>query len=316
MAPSPTGRVTRSATAKIPKSTKKSKKPDHSDALESPMKERKRPAPKAEASSAREGRDKLGDVGHGGGKPESGDHGTTKEHAITPPNKAVRLGMDDLISKTQSTRLKPRFTASSPGKGDAWDGEVARMDTLLSKIPSIITKPRSKGSLPKKKSDPVKSANTLSPESQIPAARSGSQRHEKHTAYSANEKPKTLLSPIAQIHHQLKSYPDIHSGQKRVQEILSVSQPQTITEYKTYYQALRSAAWAWAQEFFHGHFQSFPSPDLMKLATTSPELMEYINSTTSSPQLTDWESLLAKKRAEIVYAILGKALDVHIFGEE
>ncbi|KAL8673729.1 MAG: hypothetical protein Q9224_007517, partial [Gallowayella concinna] len=54
----------------------------------------------------------------------------------------------------------------------------------------------------------------------------------------------------------------------------------------------------------------------MRLATTSPELMEYINSTTSSPQLTDWESLLAKKRAEIVYAILGKALDVHIFGEE
>ncbi|KAL8863323.1 MAG: hypothetical protein Q9178_000003 [Gyalolechia marmorata] len=54
----------------------------------------------------------------------------------------------------------------------------------------------------------------------------------------------------------------------------------------------------------------------MELATTQPELMEYINSTTASPQLMDWETLLEKKRADIVYGILGKVLDVHVFGEE
>ncbi|KAL9629077.1 MAG: hypothetical protein Q9204_005482 [Flavoplaca sp. TL-2023a] len=44
--------------------------------------------------------------------------------------------------------------------------------------------------------------------------------------------------------------------------------------------------------------------------------MEYINSTTASPQFTDWETWIGKRKASIVYAILGKVIEVHVFGEE
>ncbi|KAL8801925.1 MAG: hypothetical protein Q9200_006770 [Gallowayella weberi] len=330
MAPAPKKRVTRNTTAKKSKVTEKSTKSnaasqlyrdspgsqDHSDSLELPKKERKMPAPKAPVSSGRKGKDRLVDVGRGASNLESDEHIAMKKQATTPRKKAVRLEMDGLLSKTKSTRLKPRFKTLTPWKGDEWKSEAPRMDTLLSHIPSINTKLKPESPRPQKNSDPVLNAKKLSLEPHVPAARSDSQHSERHPSYRANDKSKTMLNLVKQLQHYLEGYPDIHSDQMRVQELLSASQPQTIAEYKTYYQDLRVAAWDWAQEFFHDRFNTSPSLDLMKLATTSPELMEYINSTTSSPQLTDWESLLAKKRAEVVYAILGKALHVHIFGEE
>ncbi|KAL9012880.1 MAG: hypothetical protein Q9173_002391, partial [Seirophora scorigena] len=89
--------------------------------------------------------------------------------------------------------------------------------------------------------------------------------------------------------------------------------PSTDEAFKQRYQALRNAAWKWAQD-------SFPVTDapldLMHLARHAPELMEYINATTAGPCAGAWERLVSSKRAEIVYSILGKALEVHIFGEE
>ncbi|KAL8748143.1 MAG: hypothetical protein Q9184_007501 [Pyrenodesmia sp. 2 TL-2023] len=92
----------------------------------------------------------------------------------------------------------------------------------------------------------------------------------------------------------------------------------TDTIYKHRYQALKQAAWNWATSTFH---VSNPTPsqplNLMEMATKHPELMEYINATTTAPtQGTTWEELLNTKRAEIVYCILGKVLDIHVFGEE
>lgn len=63
------------------------------------------------------------------------------------------------------------------------------------------------------------------------------------------------------------------------------------------------------------HASSSPL-DLMELAETHPQLMEYINSTSASPQLTDWETWIEKRKAAIVYAMLGKVIEVHVFGEE
>ncbi|KAL8824457.1 MAG: hypothetical protein Q9170_008149 [Blastenia crenularia] len=83
--------------------------------------------------------------------------------------------------------------------------------------------------------------------------------------------------------------------------------------YKTRYQSLRSHFWTWAQT----HFSSPSTPlNLLHLATTSPELMEYINATTSSPHPDLWDQLVQLKKAEIVYCILGKVIEMHVFGEE
>ncbi|KAL8993205.1 MAG: hypothetical protein Q9188_007390, partial [Gyalolechia gomerana] len=92
--------------------------------------------------------------------------------------------------------------------------------------------------------------------------------------------------------------------------------PRTDVIYKHRYQALRSAAWDWAKIYFSDVSASSPPLDLMHLLETHPELMEYINSTTSSPHSEVWEQILRLKRAEIVYSILGKVLEMHVFGKE
>ncbi|KAL9594009.1 MAG: hypothetical protein Q9219_007264 [cf. Caloplaca sp. 3 TL-2023] len=94
--------------------------------------------------------------------------------------------------------------------------------------------------------------------------------------------------------------------------------PATDTAYKARYLALRSYAWDWAQKTFPPSTlpQNDPPLNLIHLAATSPELMEYINATTSLPQSETWENFIWTKRAEIVYGILGKVLEMHIFGEE
>ncbi|KAL8737969.1 MAG: hypothetical protein Q9181_001191 [Wetmoreana brouardii] len=106
--------------------------------------------------------------------------------------------------------------------------------------------------------------------------------------------------------------------QEKIEEFFQSfpNHPQTDTAYKGRYQALRSAAWRWVVRFFHKDPQPSDPLDLTELATSSPELMEYITSIFPSSRRTDWKNILESKRAEIVYSILGKALELHVFGQE
>ena len=136
---------------------------------------------------------------------------------------------------------------------------------------------------------------------------------EEHTFTAKHRSPFRLRS-VATLSHDLAEFPDMRCDQSQIEKMLADTEPQTPVVFTQCYYDLRSAAFKWAKEFFH--YDSSVPLDLMELATTQPELMEYINSTTASPQLMDWETFLEKKRAEIVYGILGKVLDVHVFGEE
>ncbi|KAL8894944.1 MAG: hypothetical protein Q9207_008359, partial [Kuettlingeria erythrocarpa] len=120
--------------------------------------------------------------------------------------------------------------------------------------------------------------------------------------------------------------PENRTDQQAIQlffQSLQQKHPQTDTTYKHRYQVLKQAAWNWAKASFCVPDEaSPPSPNdlnLMELATEHPELMEYINATIAAPDqgsTTTWEELLHAKRAEVAYCILGKVLEVHVFGEE
>ncbi|KAL8709679.1 MAG: hypothetical protein Q9220_005619 [cf. Caloplaca sp. 1 TL-2023] len=109
------------------------------------------------------------------------------------------------------------------------------------------------------------------------------------------------------------------SGDEDAVELFFRSIPEhlnTDAEYRERYRALRSACWEWAKTSFDAVTEP-PTPlYLMELAESSPVLAEYINSCTSLPQGTDWERHLDERRPEIVYSILGKALEMFVFGQE
>ncbi|KAL8864201.1 MAG: hypothetical protein Q9198_010025, partial [Flavoplaca austrocitrina] len=122
--------------------------------------------------------------------------------------------------------------------------------------------------------------------------------------------PKT----VEVLHRLLTSFPRLRYDNLALEDVLVNAQPQNPEQISKCYQDLRSAAWEWAKETFdHGPLNRL---NLMQLAETNPQLMKYINSTTASPQLTDWETWIGKRKAAIVYAILGKVIEVHVLGEE
>lgn len=95
------------------------------------------------------------------------------------------------------------------------------------------------------------------------------------------------------------------------------NRPSTDVEFKRHYLAIQDMAWEWAERFFkEDPSQPLASSDLGRLATEFPELMEYINMTTSCAPTDTWEQAIHFKQAEIAFSILGKVLEVHVFGEE
>ena len=105
------------------------------------------------------------------------------------------------------------------------------------------------------------------------------------------------------------------TNSSRTSEPQSVLPPEAL-EIKKRYGALKVSAWKWAVK----HFPKVPystksSLNLPGLAETSPELMElvsYISACTDKP----WEYIFNEQRPKIVYGILGKVLEVHVFGHE
>ncbi|KAL8672012.1 MAG: hypothetical protein Q9168_003517 [Polycauliona sp. 1 TL-2023] len=124
---------------------------------------------------------------------------------------------------------------------------------------------------------------------------------------------------LENLQHSIINNPHLRFDHTGVENLLAHTQPKTPSEIAQYYHDLRSAAWQWARDAFDYGSSSAPGSnplDLLNLATTNAELMEHINSTTASPQFTDWEGWIEKRKAAIVYTILGKVIDVHIFAED
>ncbi|KAK0509163.1 hypothetical protein JMJ35_008534 [Cladonia borealis] len=83
---------------------------------------------------------------------------------------------------------------------------------------------------------------------------------------------------------------------------------------RTHYRRLKLLSWQWATTHFS---PSTPDscPNLLHLSTTSPSLLTYINYISACTNQT-WEQIFTAHRAILVYCILGKMLEVHVFGHE
>jgi hypothetical protein len=91
-------------------------------------------------------------------------------------------------------------------------------------------------------------------------------------------------------------------------------------EYKQRYLNLKATAWHWASTYFPPPTSipgsSQPPLNLTDLCHSSPQLMEYANYISVCTDTSTWEDVFDKQRTFLVYSILGKLIDVHIFGHE
>lgn len=90
------------------------------------------------------------------------------------------------------------------------------------------------------------------------------------------------------------------------------------------YKQLKSACWAWCKTHFSQAAQAhsaYPASDitltdLVRLSKSSPELMEIVGFIASPDSDKGWEDVFNERRACLVYGVLGKVLEVHVFGHE
>lgn len=91
-------------------------------------------------------------------------------------------------------------------------------------------------------------------------------------------------------------------------------------EYKQRYLDLKATAWHWSSTYFPPPTptpgSTPPSLNLPNLCLTSPQLMEYANYISVCTDSSTWEDVFHEQRTYLVYSILGKMIDVHIFGHE
>lgn len=88
--------------------------------------------------------------------------------------------------------------------------------------------------------------------------------------------------------------------------------PGTDAEYARRFHDLRASAWALCLLIL----PSKQTLDLMDLGNESPELVSYINMITALGVGDTWDEQLQNNRTKIAYSVLGKVLEMHIFGHE
>lgn len=99
-------------------------------------------------------------------------------------------------------------------------------------------------------------------------------------------------------------------------------QPETQTanpdaDFHERYVEIKSLAWTWVKLYFSDITpEAKRSLNLLHLAHTSPQLMEYANWISCCGQKRTWEGVFNEQRAMLVFGVLGKMLEVHVFGHE
>lgn len=91
--------------------------------------------------------------------------------------------------------------------------------------------------------------------------------------------------------------------------------PRTDDEFEEALILIKRTAWRWAfQHFNNVQTNEARKLDLYKLSEQSPELMEYANWIALGGN--SWEEIFNQKRSSLVFGILGKMLEIHVFGHE
>ena len=129
-------------------------------------------------------------------------------------------------------------------------------------------------------------------------------------------------------------------------DALSQNAEVTDADFERRHKSLKDAAWQWASENFPPSPSSFSNDkngaangatttavanassssssssssrrisDVLQLCKDHPQLAEYVNFLASCPRDQTWEDFFNTRKTFLAFAVLGKVLEVHIFGQE
>lgn len=92
--------------------------------------------------------------------------------------------------------------------------------------------------------------------------------------------------------------------------------PRTDVEFEDRYRELKTTTMDWVKQHFLKDFSKpVTSLDLLQISKRTPELIQYINFIASSGR-DSWEDIFVERRMALVYGVLAKAIEIHVFGEE
>lgn len=92
--------------------------------------------------------------------------------------------------------------------------------------------------------------------------------------------------------------------------------PRTDADFEDRYRELKAAAMNWVKQHFSKEFaKPLTALDLVQVSNKTPELIQYINFIASSGK-DSWEDIFVERRIALVYGVLGKVIEIHVFGEE
>ena len=127
------------------------------------------------------------------------------------------------------------------------------------------------------------------------------------------EEPKI---PKASNSHRKKKHQDMLGTLAGSTANASDSQIESDSNFGQRYRTLKQLAWRWAKSYFCTKGCSAQKPvDLLKLCKDSPKLMEFANYISACAD-EPWEYVFNERRHFLVFGILGKMLEVHVFGHE
>lgn len=142
-------------------------------------------------------------------------------------------------------------------------------------------------------------------------------------------------SAAAAIAAASRSANPVSSSLQKKSSSIEVSQDPDVTDadFEQRHKSLKDAAWHWATENFSSKNENgalgtnngvaaaakaSPSniSDVLQLCLDHPQLAEYVNFLASCPHNETWEDFFNTRKTFLAFAILGKVLEVHIFGQE
>ena len=229
---------------------------------------------------------------------------------VSPHKKAEKDGEDDTSSpSSENTRSTPG--SDSPGR---LAGRIRYIHRLIKfRLPPLVVASPTKSLKRKRKLETRKIAETVGFDNDVEMEDAPPQNdRSRHRPVPLTIKPQSQDKLTLRNPHPWPPSPKMlpfSSGGHSHPRIA-----RTDVEFEEMFEDLRNMIWNWSKTFFTSSTANLSNLNIGKLAKQEPQLIQYLNHVITSSN--NFELTIRCHLPIIVYGIIAKSLEVHVFGHE